>query len=212
MKQLNEKQIQLYEDWAKNIVITTAEHRVKVMEALKEVKAKRAEIAEFFKDSKEKAHAAWKAIVANEKKFTDKLDAFEKVAKSAVQNFDAELEKQREAEQKRLEAEAQAQADAERKELEAAAKKARGAKREELLAQANSVVTAMVSAPVKIEKTEGESTRKVWKARVIDFKKLPDTYKLPNEKALNAMATSIKGPSNIPGVEFYTESVLSVRV
>jgi hypothetical protein len=96
--------------------------------------------------------------------------------------------------------------------LEAAAKKARGVNREALLKQAANVTTAMVSAPMVVQKAEGESTRKIWKARVIDFAKLPDMYKLPNEKALNAMAVSIKGPSNIPGVEFYFESVLSVRV
>lgn len=212
MKQLNEKEIQLYEDWSKKLIVTSPEHRTRVMEALKEVKTKKAEIVAFFQDSKEKAHAAWKAIVANEKRFTDKLSAFEEVAKNAIKNYDAELEKQRAAEQKRLEAEAQAQADAERKSILEQAKKARGAEKKELLKQADNVVTAMVSAPVTVEKTEGESTRKIWKARVIDFAKLPDAFKLPNEKALNAMATTTKGPSNIPGVEFYTESVLSVRI
>ena len=51
-------------------------------------------------------------------------------------------------------------------------------------------------------------TIKTRKAKVIDFAKLPDTYKLPNDRLLaTAAATGVK---EIPGVEFYIEE--SIRI
>jgi hypothetical protein len=50
-----------------------------------------------------------------------------------------------------------------------------------------------------------------WKARVVDFKLLPDEYKLPNESLLNAYARTHKGEGEIPGVEFYDDRIYSVR-
>ena len=53
--------------------------------------------------------------------------------------------------------------------------------------------------------------RSNWKARVVDFKLLPDEYKLPNETLLNSFARSTKGTRPIPGVEFYDDRVVTVR-
>jgi hypothetical protein len=50
-----------------------------------------------------------------------------------------------------------------------------------------------------------------WKARVVDFKLLPDEYKLPNEKVLNALAKSTKGTSKVPGVEFFNDRGVMLR-
>jgi len=55
------------------------------------------------------------------------------------------------------------------------------------------------------------SGRSNWKARVVDFKALPDEYKLPNESMLNAYARTHKGEGEIPGVEFYDDRNYSVR-
>jgi hypothetical protein len=50
-----------------------------------------------------------------------------------------------------------------------------------------------------------------WKARVVDFAKLNDRYKLPNEQLLNALARSTKGKAVEPGVEFYNDRGVAVR-
>ena len=55
------------------------------------------------------------------------------------------------------------------------------------------------------------SGRSNWKARVVDFKALPDEYKLPNESMLNAYARTHKGEGEILGVEFYDDRNYSVR-
>lgn len=53
--------------------------------------------------------------------------------------------------------------------------------------------------------------RVTWKARVLDFKLLPDEYKLPNERLLNSLAASTKGTRQVPGVEFYTDRTATIR-
>lgn len=53
--------------------------------------------------------------------------------------------------------------------------------------------------------------RVTWKARVVDFARLSDEYKLPDMKTLNAKASSSKGTAIVPGVEFYSEESVTVR-
>jgi hypothetical protein len=55
------------------------------------------------------------------------------------------------------------------------------------------------------------SGRDNWKARVLDFKALPDEYKLPNEQMLNAKARTTKGQAQVPGVEFFNDRSVTVR-
>jgi hypothetical protein len=72
----------------------------------------------------------------------------------------------------------------------------------------------VVPAPApQITRTEmgSVSGRDNWKARVLDFKSLPDEYKLPNEQMLNALARSTKGTRQVPGVEFYNDRGVTVR-
>ena len=66
-------------------------------------------------------------------------------------------------------------------------------------------------------KADGISTRKVWKARVIAPESVPimanGSLIRPIDTAmLNQIAKITKGTAEIPGVEFYEESVISARV
>jgi len=74
--------------------------------------------------------------------------------------------------------------------------------------------TAQVPPPVP-ERTRTDlgtlGGRANWKARIVDFKLLPDEYKLPNEALLNSFARSTKGTRPIPGVEFYDDHVVTMR-
>ena len=113
--------IERLESWTKTVVVTNPQERVTVYEAVKKVKSMKTGIVEFFRDSKEKAYSAWKAIVANEKSLTDKLDLFESAAKSAIQKYDFEVEQKRLAEERRLQAIADEKARKEREAAESAA-------------------------------------------------------------------------------------------
>lgn len=60
-----------------------------------------------------------------------------------------------------------------------------------------------------VPQVDGIGTRRVYSARVVDEKKLPREYWLIDEKKLNAMARSLKGDLNVPGVELVVEEVMS---
>jgi hypothetical protein len=57
----------------------------------------------------------------------------------------------------------------------------------------------------QIVKQKGESTRKVAKFEVTDFKALPNEYKLPNETKIRQVVNALKMDANIPGVRVWEE-------
>jgi len=46
---------------------------------------------------------------------------------------------------------------------------------------------------------------------VVDFKALPDEYKIPDTAMLNAIAKKHHDTKQIPGVRFYNEPILTVN-
>jgi len=178
----------------------------------KAIKTRRSEVVSFFADTKNKAHAAWKAIVAQEKSFTDRLDDAEKKIKRAVLTYDREQEAIRQAEQRRLQAEADEAARRERERLEKqAAKLKTEARREAVLEQAAQVVAPVVQVAAAAPKIEGVSVRKIWKARVVDVAKVPREFMVVNDRALDSYAKATKGAVQVAGVEFYQDESMAVR-
>ena len=57
----------------------------------------------------------------------------------------------------------------------------------------------------------GQSSRTIWKSRVLDAKAVPDEYKIVDVAMLNKFAQATKGKIAVPGVEFYPEEVLAAR-
>lgn len=72
------------------------------------------------------------------------------------------------------------------------------------------VLAQPVAPIVTHEKVSGVVTKEVWKARVVDVALVPDKYitrtvAKEQMKILDAIAKATKGPSDIPGVEFYVD-------
>jgi hypothetical protein len=207
------------EQWTKSVIVQTPDQRSMVYEAIQGVKSTKARVVAFFKDSKESAHATWKKIVANEKSFTDRLDAFEAAGKRAIIAYDQVEEQKRQAEQRRLQAIADEAARKEREKAEQEAARQRQIE-EEARAKAESARKAAESANAEerarllreaAPRQQGEATRSIWKCRVVDVAAIPREYMVPNEKALDGIAKATKGAIKIAGVEFYEEKSLSVR-
>lgn len=103
----------------------------------------------------------------------------------------------------------------EKKRLEERANKAEASgktgKAEELRQQAQEVFVPAPTLASTVEKPQGISMKKNWKARVIDVTKVPREYMVVNESMLDKMAKDTKGSLEIPGVEFYSECVLASR-
>ena len=102
-----------------------------------------------------------------------------------------------------------------RREKERLLKQAENLKTPELkmarLEKAEAIAAPVVRINTAPSKVSGVATRKTWKARVVDFNKVPRKYMLVNTKALDALARATKGNIEVPGVEFFEESSLSIR-
>ena len=83
------------------------------------------------------------------------------------------------------------------------------AQQQQLAQQQAAVVATVVTVAAPVQQA-GEQKRVIWKARVTSSAALPKDYMVPNEKMLDALAKASKGAMKIPGVEFYTESILAV--
>jgi len=193
------------------ILVMGQQSRDDVVEMIKEVKSMKSKIVAFFAVSKDSAYKTWKAICSNEKTFTDRLDAVEKNAKTAILKYDNEQEAERRKEQLRLQAIEDARVAREKERLE---KRAATLKTPELKEAALAEADAIIAPVVQIEektKSEGVSTRKTWKARVTDISLVPRAYMVVNQQALDALAKATKGSMALPGVEFYEDSSLTVK-
>lgn len=194
------------------VKVMSVQDRTGALEICKRIKEQKTAVVNHFAEIKSKAYSAWKAIVAKEKSYTDRLDAVERKIKSAVLVYDREQEAIRRAEQRRLQAEADERARRERERLEKEAARLKTPElKEERLAQAQAVVAPVVEVAPIAPKVEGVSTRKTWKARVVDAGQVPREFMVVNETALNAYARATKGKMPVAGVEFYEEESLAVR-
>ncbi len=138
-----------------------------------------------------------KTINLTFKQLSEPLDLANKITDEKILTFRKEVEK------KRQEAEAINQ-----QKIELARKEASFNGTGEVTINTTPVEVPEVSKTVKTE-TGTLGVRRTRKARVIDFAKLPDTYKLENTRLLNAAASS--GVKEIPGVEFYFEESITTR-
>ena len=118
-----EKKAMDIESQAAAIVVTNHEEEQAAVDFLKGLKVLRKEVEGTFGPIKEKAHAAWKEAVAQEKKHLEPLDAAEKQVKGVVIAYQNEQDRLRREEQARLEEQARKD---QQKRIDAAAKKVNG--------------------------------------------------------------------------------------
>lgn len=180
------------------------------------IKTRMNQITDYWKESKAATNAAHKAVVAQEKQMLKPLQDAEAIIKKTM------LDYQRAVEKARLQAEAEArkrQEEEARRLLEQAVQAEE--KGDDQQAAINMAMAEMVSempaAPVVAAPTaQGTSIRKTWKAKVVDEKLVPAYFngmelRTINMTALNNLAKTTKGTMQIPGVEFFEDSSLSVR-
>ena len=152
-------------------------------------------IKAFWKDPKEKAYQAHKAISARETEMLKPITMAEQRIKEKISEYVTNERIKREAEEKRI-----------REANEKVAEKAKEEGKEpEFIPE--------VKAP-KEEKPQGQILKDLWSAEVIekDFHLLPDRYKLPNMQMLNGIARAEKEKASIPGVKFIKTTNVSTRL
>ena len=137
----------------------------------------------------------------------------ERKLKTAMITYTDEQENKRKAEEERLRKEAEAKEAKEKEKLLKRAEKAEANgkidKAEELREQAEDVTVIAPNLAPTTERPNGISYKEKWTAEVVDFKALPDTYKIANMQMLNKVARDRKGIVPIPGVKFHSEKVVA---
>lgn len=174
-------------------------------------------ITDAFKPHKDNAFKAHKDLCKAEAEQLAPFKSITNILKPKILKYTNEQEAITEkARQEKIAKQRQAEAEA-----KAEAEKAKEAQVDALieagdLEKAEAVMEAPTPEPVaafvpeeKPEKVAGAGTRKIWKARVLDSTKVPDMFKIVDQKALDAYAKSTKGTQKMEGVEFYQETQLT---
>jgi hypothetical protein len=207
---------------AEQLSIVTAGDYSGAADFLKEIKSASKKVDSYFADMKAKAYSAWKAITAREAELLDPLAKAEKVIKSKMLAWTQEQERIRLAEQARLQAEAD---EAARRERERMIKQAERLKtpelKEERLAAAEMVIAPVIQVQTETPKIDGLSMRANWTITVVDKQKFIQAaasdqnlaaFLLIDEPALKKLASATQGKLTYPGISFWQEKVMAVRV
>ena len=202
---------------AKDMRITCQTDYENAGQALRKIKDQAKRIKDYWDGPKSKAKAAHQEIVDKEKAMLKALNDAEAIIKATMKTYLDAIEKARR----------EAEAEAKRRQEEEAARLLEQAvtaeqSGDDQAAAVNMAMAEMVSdmaAPPIIEapKAAGISTRKAWKARVVDPSKVPAyvngmEIRTINMSALNNIARMTKGSASIPGVEFFEETSIGARI
>jgi hypothetical protein len=185
-------------------------------EWLRDLKTYVKRVQDYWKPLKDAAYKAWKEVCGKENAILKPLGEAETIVKRKMAEYQMEQEAKERA--LREELERRQREEAERLLKEAEKKEAEGDTfgADIALAQAEMMESAPPVATVQQPKAEGISTKKVWKARVIDESKVPVevagiVIRPVDLSALDKLAKASKGTAKIPGVEFYEDIVMSAR-
>ena len=199
-----------------DLVISNQAEYDKATDILKEIKTRIKELDTQRKDITNPIDKAKKAVMDLFKPPIELLEKAEAKIKALVLDYNNKKEKEAKEEQEKLQKKADKKAEEEKKKIDAKIEKAKASgnleKVEELEQKKEEIVP--IDVPVisaKVDTPTGVSFREIWKAEVIDFKILPDEWKLPNQTALDKMASATKGTVPIPGVKFKSEKVVASR-
>ena len=161
-----------------------------------------------------KAHQTHKEALAQKKNITAPLDAAEKIIKTKLAAYVQEQQRIQLAEERRLREIAEAEAAGEReREIEQAELLGASADEVAILTEAPLARRPVVVAPTV--KQTGFSARESWKAEVTNLEALvkyvatrPELSNLlaANMPAINALARSMRGALQIPGIKVWNES------
>lgn len=195
---------------AQALVVDSPESYAVAGVAVVEVKGVRKRIAALFKDAVGKAHQAHRAMCSLRDQVDNVPKNAETILKKKLGDYDREEERKRREEEDRLRELARVQAE-ERQLADAVAAEAVGNAEE-----AEEIIAEPIAPPVvvlgsTVPKLAGVSTGEHWKHRVVDEDKIPDDYMMPDEKKIGAYARSMKAKASMPGVEFYSDTIVSAR-
>ena len=201
---------------ANSIIIKNQRDYDRAAEFLKEIKRRAKQMKEFWRPAKEAAKEAHAQICQREKAMLSPLEDAEKVVKKGMVGYQlAVAAAQIQAEQ---EAKRRQQEERDRLLAEAAEAEKSGDMQGAMVGMAMAEMVEDMKAPstVSFEQAKGTSTRRRWRARVIDERAVPAysgsiQLRKIDQSALDKLAAASEGTAQVPGVEFYQETIISAR-
>ena len=197
---------------SQSLVITNQLEYEDAATYLQSIKKMQKKVEESFNSIIQKAHEVHKEAIAKRDEHLDPLKEVEIKVKKLLVDYKNEQDRKAREEQARLQRLADIEAEKERKRVQAqidrAAASGKTEKVEALQEKIENIqpIEVPVVAP-KVEAVKGLSFRDQWSAEVIDFKSLPNEYKLPNQSMLDKHAQNTKGSIPIPGVKFISKKI-----
>lgn len=200
---------QNYELQVKEIKIDSADQRanavnlgIKLNKLTKDLEAERLSQTRPIDAAKDKIMDLYKPV-------TNACKTMVNTLKDAVGIFDATERRRVALEQARLQAEAEETARKERERLAKLAEKqidkGQEEKAEETIQKIETVQAFVPVVAPQIVQQKGEKKRMVPKFEVVDFKALPDEYKLSDDVKIRKVVNALKLDANIPGVKVWEE-------
>lgn len=215
-EEVMELTVQEHGDFAKSLEVKDEVTLHEAGEFLVDLKRLIKEVEAWFAPMIEDAFKAHKTICAKKNKYVDPLKESESEIKRKIGNFQMELDRIREAEERKAREKAEKEAEAERqrlmKQAEKQEAKGNGEQAQELLNAAAEVYVAPAPVAVGIQKPNGIAVRYEFVPEVTDKRSVPDDYKVVDLGALKRVGNATKdNPPTIPGVKWIKRPVVSGR-
>lgn len=141
----------------------------------------------------------------------EKLKSIEAKIKLDMGSYYLEQERKRIEQEAKLQEQARVQAEKEKAKLDKKIAKTNDEQTKQTLEmQKDTIIPVSVSVDNQAQ-AQGISTKKVWKYRIVDSTLIPREYLMPNDKALQGIATATKGTIKIPGIEIYSDNIIVAR-
>jgi hypothetical protein len=195
---------------AESFSVANAEDYQAAADELMAIKSRWREIEDMRKSLKAPVDEAARRIQSFFRSPLDFLAQAELVIKRKMVTWKTEQDRIAREEARRAEEKARK----ERERLEAQARKAEEegrTERAEILRDRAEVVVPQAPPPTA-PKVSGISERTVWKFEIVDASKVPDKYKVVDEKKVRQVVNALKGDAEIPGVRVWEENVLGARL
>lgn len=182
------------------------------------------QVEALFREPKQKASEAHKAVVAAEKKLLVPLKEAEAIVEPKMIQWRRDQDRIREEQEKKAREELAARMEKERaeeaarlqREADELAAAGKVAAAEEAQAAATEVAETPVYVPPVVVQSEvpivrGVSGRKTWDFEIVDATKIPREFLMVDEQKIRGVVRAMKGQTQIPGVRAFESESLAFR-
>jgi len=207
----------LLTEQSNDLIITTQVDLKNAAEIMDECRSEIKVIEVAFKSHKDNAYKTHKDLCAAETKQLSPFKSIIGILKPKILRYQTEQqekERKQQQERERIQREEEAKLkkeaeEAKEKQVDALLEAGDEEKATEIMKAPTPVPVAAYVPEVKTEKVKGAGTKKVWKARCLNFELVHDKYKTFNQQAADKVASAFKKNAKEPGIEFYEDTQLT---